>query len=272
MTTPCLYSIVRYAPFAETEEFANIGVVLCAPQKNIFLFRLTQSNDARVTSFFKDDTIFPLAKDAVARELAFAQEHTKNVKTADDIANFFSYLTAKRESIFHFSSTRVILAENPEKELHRIYEKFVNHTDYNKERREEILARELKGRLNSYAELKNIFRKETFGGDLIRFSMPFVAKQDAEVLCAIKPLAFVQKEPGKMMEHCDSWVAKIKRAADEQLLNLTSVLFTIDGHKSPTSSEAKAMDEIRRTFDRNQLTHFRHNDEKSIIEFAKASI
>ncbi|WP_165738082.1 DUF3037 domain-containing protein, partial [Enterobacter hormaechei] len=26
MTTPCLYSIVRYAPYAETEEFANVGV------------------------------------------------------------------------------------------------------------------------------------------------------------------------------------------------------------------------------------------------------
>lgn len=91
MTTPCLYSIVRYAPFAETEEFANIGVVLCAPQKHVFLFRLTQSNDAWVTSFLKDDTIFPLAKDAVAREMTFAQEQTKNVRTADDVANFFSY-------------------------------------------------------------------------------------------------------------------------------------------------------------------------------------
>lgn len=106
-------------------------------------------------------------------------------------------MTAKRESIFHFSSTRVVLAENPEQELQRLYAKFVNHTDYNKERREEILTRELKGRLNSYAELQNIFRKETFGGDLIRFSMPFVAKQEDEVLCAsIKPLAFVQQEPG----------------------------------------------------------------------------
>ncbi|HIE5387013.1 TPA: DUF3037 domain-containing protein [Enterobacter cancerogenus] len=272
MTTPCLYSIVRYAPFAETEEFANIGVVLCAPQKHVFLFRLTQSNDARVTSFFKDDTIFPIAKDAVARELKLAQEQTKNISSADDIANFFSYLTAKRESIFHFSSTRVVLAESPEHELHRVYDKFVNHSDYNKERREEILTRELKNRLNSYAELQNVFRKETFGGALTRFTMPFVAKNEDEILCAIKPLAFVQQEPGKMMEHCDSWVSRVKRAADERLLNLANVLFTIDGHKHPSSSEAKAMDEIRRTFDRNNLAHFNHNDELSIIKFAKAAI
>lgn len=80
MTTPCLYSIVRYAPFAETEEFANIGVVVCAPQKHIFLFRLTQSNDARLRLSSKMTLSFPLAKDAVARELAFAQEQTKTLK------------------------------------------------------------------------------------------------------------------------------------------------------------------------------------------------
>ena len=59
MTTPCLYSIVRYAPYAETEEFANIGVVLCAPKLGQFHFQLTQSNNARVKNFFQDDVIFP---------------------------------------------------------------------------------------------------------------------------------------------------------------------------------------------------------------------
>ncbi|MDE1188453.1 MAG: DUF3037 domain-containing protein, partial [Pantoea sp.] len=28
MTTPCLYSIVRFSPYPETEEFANVGVVV----------------------------------------------------------------------------------------------------------------------------------------------------------------------------------------------------------------------------------------------------
>ncbi len=48
MTTPCLYSIVRYAPYAETEEFANIGVLLCAPKENYFDFQLTKRIDSRV--------------------------------------------------------------------------------------------------------------------------------------------------------------------------------------------------------------------------------
>lgn len=272
MTTPCLYSIVRYAPYAETEEFANIGVVLCAPKKHAFHFKLTQGNDARISAFFRDDTIFPYAKDAVARELRLAKEQIRNFDSAERLAQFFSYLTAKRESIFHFSSTRVVLTSDPERELALIYDKFINHAEYNKERREDILAKELKSRLNSYSELKNAFKKETLGGDLTRFAMPFVAKNDDEILCAIKPLSFGQKEPGKMMEHCDSWVARVTRAANENLLNLANVLFTIDGHKKPLAAEAKAMDEIRRTFDRHHISHFKHDDELSIISFAKQSL
>lgn len=272
MTTPCLYSIVRYAPYAETEEFANIGVVVCAPKKHSFYFRLTQSNDARVSAFFRDDTIFGLAKEAVAKELKIAQDLTKNLKSAEELAQFFSYLTAKRESIFHFSSTRVILSENPEQEMNLIYDRFINHSDYSKERREEILYKELKFRLNSYSDLRSVFKKETLGGDLTRFSMPFVAKNDEEILCAIKPLSFGQSEPGKMMEHCDSWVARVVRAANENLLSLTNVLFTIDFNKNLSTSESKAMDEIRRTFDKNKITHFKHDDESSIITFAKQSL
>jgi hypothetical protein len=31
MRYACIYSIVRFAPFVETEEFANVGIVITAP-------------------------------------------------------------------------------------------------------------------------------------------------------------------------------------------------------------------------------------------------
>ncbi|MDI8752076.1 fimbria/pilus outer membrane usher protein, partial [Salmonella enterica subsp. enterica serovar Montevideo] len=42
------------------------------------------------------------------------------------------------------STTRVVLSANPKEDLARIYNKYVNHSDYTKERREDVLARELK--------------------------------------------------------------------------------------------------------------------------------
>ncbi|WP_411172257.1 DUF3037 domain-containing protein [Klebsiella oxytoca] len=272
MTTPCLYSIVRYAPYAETEEFANIGVVLCAPKLGQFHFQLTQSNNARVKNFFQDDVIFPYAKDAIARELTFAQEQSFKFSSPEKLANFFNYLIGKKESVIYFSPARVVMADNPQETAIGIFNKFVNHSEVTKESRETILTRELRTRFSHYNDLKNVFRKETLGGDLTRFSVPFVARQGDEILCAIKPLAFTQDKPEKMMEHCDSWTAKILRAASEKILTVSNVLFTIDTPKHPDALEAKAMREIRRTFDEKGIPHIEHKNETAIINFARQVI
>ncbi|EIV2913307.1 DUF3037 domain-containing protein [Serratia marcescens] len=272
MTTPCLYSIIRYAPYAETEEFANIGVVLCAPKLGVFHYQLTQSNNARVKSFFQDEVIFPHAKDAFAREMKFAQEQVGKFPTPEKLANFFNYLIEKKESIIHFSPARVVMAEHPREMTLNLFNKFVNHSEVTKESREIILARELKNRFSHYNDLKNAFRKETLGGELTRFSIPFVARQDGDILCAIKPLAFTQDKPEKMMEHCDSWTAKILRAASEKILSLSNVLFTIDSPFQQNDLEVKAMREIRRTFDEKGINHTEHRDESSIIDFARQAI
>ena len=272
MTTPCLYSIIRYAPYAETEEFANIGVVLCAPKLGQFHYQLTQSNNARVRNFFQDDLIFPNAKDAIAREMEFAQEQSYKFTSPEKLANFFNYLIGKKESIIHFSPARVVMADNPLNLTLEVFNKFVNHSTITKESREAILTKELKNRFSHYTDLKGIFKKETLGGELTRFSMPFVARQDDEILCAIKPLAFTQDKPEKMIEHCDSWVARILRAASEKILSVPNVLFTIEQPFHPNGLEAKAMREICNTFDEKGIHHIEHKNEQSIIRFARQAI
>ncbi|EDW0701040.1 DUF3037 domain-containing protein [Salmonella enterica subsp. enterica] len=272
MTTPCLYSIIRYAPYAETEEFANVGVVLCAPKLGQFHFQLTQGNNARVKNFFQDEIIFPHAKEAIARELTFAQEQSYKFTTPEKLANFFNYLIGKKESIIHFSPARVMMSDCPQEITATLFNKFVNHSEVTKESREAILTRELKHRFSHYSDLKNAFKKETLGGELTRFSLPFVARQEGEILCAIKPLAFTQDKPEKMMEHCDSWTAKILRAASEKILSISNVLFTIDAPYQPSALEVKAMHEIRKTFDEKGIHHIEHRDEASIVKFARQAI
>lgn len=272
MTTPCLYSIVRYAPYAETEEFANVGVVICAPKDRKFSYMLTNANDARVRAFFRDDVIFSFAKEAVDKELNFACKQIEKLNSSEKIANFFNYLIARKESVIHYSNARVIMTDSPEDALLKLFNKFVNHSEVTKESREQILNRELKRSFSHYKELKDCFKKHTLGGDLTKFTLPFVAKQDNEIKCAIKPLAFVQDKPEKMMEHCDSWTSKIVRASSEGLLDISTVLLTIDGPSKPDYIESKAMKEIRNTFDKHNINHLEHKDERGIIEFARNSI
>ena len=53
MNTACHYAIVRFMPFIETGEFANVGVVMFAPQARYFGFKLLVNRQARVTNFFE---------------------------------------------------------------------------------------------------------------------------------------------------------------------------------------------------------------------------
>lgn len=272
MTTQCLYSIIRYTPYADLEEFANIGVVICAPKENYFDFQLTKRNDARIKNFFHDDNIFPAARDAIDRELQAAKVHAKQIAGAQDSAQFFRYFTARRESIFHFSATRVVLAQDPKVELARIYNHYVNHAEYTKERREEVLAREIKRSLERVDGLKNVFKPESVDGVYAKFTMPLVAKTEDHIQRAIKPLAFTQHEPGKMMEHCDTWVMRINRAAEENLLEPENVLFTIESPDRPTDGQKKALDIIRKTIDKHKIEHWMVSDEEQTIRFAKMVI
>jgi hypothetical protein len=272
MTTTCLYSIVRYAPYAETEEFANIGVVMCAPKENFFDFQLTKRNDSRVRNFFHDDSIFPVAKDAIQKEIQFAKVQASQISAPKQLAQFFHYFTTKKESIFQFSTVRVVLSHNPKDELGRIYNKYVNHSDFTKERREDVLARELKRSIDRIDGLKNVFKQDSIDGFFAKFSMPLVAKKHNKVLCAIKPLAFTQSEPGKMMEHSDTWVMRITRAYEENLMDIDDVLFTIDIPDTPTNGQSKVIDIIKRTMDAKKINHIPASNHKETIDFAKKTL
>ena len=49
----CQYTIVRFLPYAETGEFANVGVVLACPATGYFDTRLLPTkNTRRITDFF----------------------------------------------------------------------------------------------------------------------------------------------------------------------------------------------------------------------------
>ncbi|WP_117057267.1 DUF3037 domain-containing protein, partial [Klebsiella pneumoniae] len=106
------------------------------------------------------------------------------------LAQFFRYFTSKKESIFQFSSTRVVLSADPKEELEHIYNRYVNHSDYTKERREDVLAREIKRSIDRIDGLKNAFKPESIDGFYAKFTMPLVAKKQNIIQCAIKPLAF----------------------------------------------------------------------------------
>jgi len=47
----CQYALLRFRPFVETGEFANVGVVMLAPEARFFGYRLLKRY-GRITQFF----------------------------------------------------------------------------------------------------------------------------------------------------------------------------------------------------------------------------
>ena len=124
MKYACLYSIVRFAPFAETEEFANIGIVLSAPACRRMEYRLASENLERVNHFFGCAPVFAkaleMAKnelDAVRAMMAKAQE--------DQIVNHFRFLTEPKESLIRFSAMRSILVDDFDVTLTELFAHYI---------------------------------------------------------------------------------------------------------------------------------------------------
>lgn len=125
MTYACLYSIVRFAPFAETEEFANVGIVLSAPAVGRMEYRLARKNLKRVNQFFECSSLFAKAMEIAQNELDVVQAMTKEALESQ-IVNHFRFLTEPKESLIRFSSMRSILVESFDLTLEELFGRYVD--------------------------------------------------------------------------------------------------------------------------------------------------
>ncbi|MFZ4536518.1 DUF3037 domain-containing protein, partial [Propionivibrio sp.] len=118
----CQYALLRFRPFVETCEFANVGIVLMAPDARFFGFRLLKQY-GRITQFFHqiDRKIYLDGRDLFKEELErFAGDLRRLAldgrKTQPDLAlarNLFAELVRPREAMLQFADQRIALADDP---------------------------------------------------------------------------------------------------------------------------------------------------------------
>ena len=222
MKYACLYSIVRFAPFAETEEFANVGIVLSAPAIGRMEYRLARKNLKRVNHFFECNNLFAKAMEIAQNELDAVQAMTKEAQESQ-IVNHFRFLTEPKESLIRFSAMRSILVENFDATLDELFGRYIERQGMARDRREEVMAREIRTLLTE-ASIAS-FREDTLTGELSKLHLPLVHRN--EVVAAIKPLAFDQAEPSAILDHCDQWLMKFARAEREGVIELKNVLIPV---------------------------------------------
>lgn len=270
----CRYAVVQFLPYAETGEFANVGIVLLCPDLGYFGFRLQNTRRTkRITGFFErlDRSVFVRALDLFQQELVRVKGHfdTEATRANTDAARqLFAALTHPREAIIRFATTRTIMTAAPEKELEALFGRYVEHDFSTPEHREEVLEKRI-GQLLRGLSLEKPFQAHTLGNDETRARFPFVLMENNRPIKAIKPLFLAQDEPHKIFEHADFWLPKMRRLQVRGLLP-ESTLISTEAPPPEDDKRFKAYAEVRNELnDMNLLTVPAH-DAGVIRDFALA--
>lgn len=128
MNTACHYAIARFTPFIETGEFANIGVVIFAPDKRYFGFKLLNNNFARLTHFFNG--LEAANVKANISGLRDELDRITNLMDQPDMSNrigIWTDLIKPRETMLRFSEPRIALAQDCRIKLLELYNYYVEH-------------------------------------------------------------------------------------------------------------------------------------------------
>lgn len=275
MNIACHYAIVRFTPFVETGEFANVGLVMFAPGVRFFGFKLLVNRYARVTNFFEglDPKVFKASIGDLREEMARLGSILNQTGNYDKegLLRIWSELIKPRETMLRFSEPRLVLAEDCSSKLLELYDYYVGHNFANKEYQEKLLERAVSGWLRE-AGLQNKFHAARIGNEEYHAHFPFVAGPEEHPEKIIKPLNLNYADAAKIIDHGGQWLYRIDALKKRDLLP-PQVLFTVNGPDSDdTTSRGRAKNEIVAELEAKNVIVVNHGSVAPILEFARSSI
>jgi len=216
MKLPVQYSIIRFMPYVETEEFVNIGIVAFSPLTGDFNFRIAQGA-TRVNQFFPkiERQLYRIVLQNLRAELERVKGVIKSIppgsmfrEDSNFAGNIYDSLIRKRETMLRYSDDRVVLADSFEGKLDELLDFYAFHSfaipPSQEQKMEHELRKILQGTDARYVE------RDIGDGDL-PVKIPFTRVVDGKVVQAIKPLNLDQASAAKVFEHGGLWVDKLRR-------------------------------------------------------------
>jgi Protein of unknown function (DUF3037) len=276
MKHACRYTIVRFMPYTETGEFANVGIVLMSPSAKFFGYLLI-GKVGRITAFFDelDPNIFRQAKKTYAEELMRISEAIQHAfaglsqGASPDFAGFaFSQLVTPREGLMYADTDRAVLAEDPAEKLRELYDQYVGRAFATKAHQERYVEKRIHGILRA-AHLTGLYKEQTLvGGDSYKARMPFVRSDESgQVVRVIKPLYLAHDDPTRLYDHGWEWLGKIKKLRRDSTLS-GEVLFAVEKPKDNFGARAAAYASLVQDFTSEQIQVKPEEDDAGIVEFA----
>lgn len=276
MNTVCHYAIIRFMPFVETGEFANVGVLLYAPKSRYFGFKLLVSRHARVTNFFEelDGKVFRSVMSAFREELERTTQLFRRMgtdhryRTLDRVGAdaLWGELIKPKASTLQVSEPRIVFAVDAAQQVAELFEYYVERNFVTREYQEKLMERGIRGWLRE-AHLHNQFLPTRIGNDEYHAQFPFVELNNEEPVKVIKPLNLGYPEASKIIDHGGQWLVRVNALKKRDLLP-AQVLFAVDGPSDGTA-RGRAAREITEALVDTGVTVAPYRERQQVIEFAR---
>ncbi len=266
------FAIIRFIPHIQTQEFANIGIVLVCPKSGWFGYMI-EKRYGRLSQFFKyfNPGVFKAARLALIEELKQLQQQLSyhNGKP-DDFRFALDYLARPRETVIQFSNISTNIAENEEQELKRLFDYYIG-CSFAKEQKEDVLTRDIQDQIRRL-DLRQPFKEEVIGSlDSYHVRLPLVQTDDTnQIRKIIKPLYLGQEDISEIYTKADRWISRFRRMKDYELIDNPAILLPYESAESPTHSQEKALKEVLDDLKRTGLQPVRKSDYSLIRKFAEA--
>ncbi|MCA0188404.1 MAG: DUF3037 domain-containing protein [Proteobacteria bacterium] len=270
----CHYALLRFRPFAETGEFANVGVVLMAPDAGFFGYRLL-THYSRITRFFHqlDRGIYLRGRGLFKQEIERFAADLRRLALGDGHATLdrplagqlFAEFVRPREAMLQFDDQRIALADDPQAKLDALFDHYIERNFVTREYQERLLETMVR-KLLVGRQLGAAYRADKVGNQEFTVNFPFVHRHDGRADRIIKPLYLAQDDSTKLLTHGGQWVDKVRRLRKRDALP-EAVLFPVKAPARDTKPY-QAFEEIREDLQATGVTVVAANDEESILQFA----
>jgi hypothetical protein len=263
----CQYTIIQFLPFAESGEFANVGIALVCPDLGYFGFKVN-AQWRRMKDFFAplEQRIFNTAIDRLKDELKRVDAMATALPGGADVEALWHELVRRRDGIIRYATPRAILADDPNETTKALVRRYVEHDFASIEYQERRLERTVREVLTG-ARLSGEFRRARLGEERFHITLPFVQMDGEHATKVIKPLFLAHDEPTKIIIHGTDWLGRLDRLRRHHALP-DDVLIPV---ASPATQDAcwEAFSEIRHDL---EVAHFQVksiDDRREIVTFAQ---
>lgn len=269
---PCQFAIVRFLPYAETGEFANVGVVLACPAKGYFGFRLMPTKKtSRIRGFFEqlDASIYRNALGYMRDELHRLAKLAAQASERDAARQLFLGLVHPRETVVRFSDVRVVMAADPEQMVEKLFSRFVERDFAGKDYNDRLLERNVRDLLTK-AALRGLFSEAEIGNEDLHLTVPFAYMREGRVELAIKPIDLAKDEASKVFDTGGRLVDRVNRLKKRDLLP-PELMVAVREPLAVDVRVSAAVDEIESDLRAAGVRVTRADDAEAITRFARGA-